>query len=154
MSAKPQTIDRQLIERNLEVVEAHFHDEHPEGIERALALYTDDIVWEAPARGVLREGKEPVKENYLAMFASAEDVELLPLQRFATEDRVVDDTIARLTITGDGWINAPFPVGTRVEIRVVHIFEMRDGLISRETGYELWSSMESADAPPPSAHAA
>jgi ketosteroid isomerase-like protein len=142
MSTQSPTIDRQVIEKNLEVVEAHFHDEHPEGIERALRLYTEDIVWEAPARGVLRQGKEPVKENYLAMFASAKDIELIPLQRFGTEDRVVDDTIARFTLTGDGWINAPYPVGTRVEVRVVHIFEMRDGLISRETGYEIWKSLD------------
>jgi len=144
--AKTAAMDQDVIARNLEVVEAHFHDEHPEGIERALALYTDDVVWEAPLRRVLREGKEAAKENYLAMFASIADPELIPLQRFATEDRVVDDTIARFTLTGDGWINAPFPVGTRVEVRVVHIFEMRDGLISRETGYELWTNL---DDPPP-----
>ena len=28
--------------------------------------------------------------------------------------------------------------GVQVEMRLVHIFEMRDGLISREIGYEMW----------------
>ena len=30
-----------------------------------------------------------------------------------------------------------FPVGTKVEMRLVHIFEMRDGKISRELVYDM-----------------
>jgi hypothetical protein len=40
-----------LIARNRAVVEAHFHNENPDDVDKAVALYTDDIIWEAPSRG-------------------------------------------------------------------------------------------------------
>ena len=43
----------QIIARNLKVVDAHFHNETPESVDKAIALYDDEIVWEAPLRGVL-----------------------------------------------------------------------------------------------------
>ena len=39
-----------------------------------------------------------------------------------------------LEITKDGFM--PFPVGTKVEMRLTHIFEIRDGKISKEIGIE------------------
>ena len=65
-----------------------------------------------------------------------EDVEFETLQRFATEDRVVDDSVVRFRLTGEGYL--PLQPGAQVEMRLVHIFEMRDGLISKEIGYEMW----------------
>jgi hypothetical protein len=32
----------------------------------------------------------------------------------------------------------PVPIGSEVEIRVVHIFEMREGKIAKETAFEMW----------------
>ena len=58
------------------------------------------------------------------------DVRFEFLQRFATEDRVVDDSIVRFEVVEDGYWQ--FPVGSKIEMRLVHIFEMRDGKISRE----------------------
>jgi len=45
------------------------------------------------------------------------------------------------TLVGDVENNVPgcpLPSGTRVSLRVVHIFELDDGRIIRENGYELW----------------
>lgn len=126
------------IARNMALVSAHFELENPDHIHEALALYTDDVVWEAPARRVSYAGKETVEKNYRAVFAAAPDITIEPHQRFATEDRVVDDSTARFTISGPGFENCPFPVGTKVDMRLVHVFEIRDGLISKETGYEIW----------------
>src|SRR6266403_4521425 len=36
----------QIIARHLKVVEAHFHNETPESVDKAIALYDDEIVWE------------------------------------------------------------------------------------------------------------
>ena len=123
---------------NLAVVEGHFEAESTQDVEKGLELYTDDVVWEAPARGLHFEGKEAVAANYRAMFASIADVDLQKLQRFATEDRVVDDSIVTFTLTGDGYANLPVTLGSRVQVRLVHIFELRAGKISKETGFELW----------------
>lgn len=129
-------MDQDVIAANLAAVEAHFHSEAANEVEAALNLYTDDVVWEAPARRLRFEGKRAVAGNYRKMFAAMKDVEFHTLDRFATEDRVVDDSVVKFTLTGTGhW---PLPVGTKVEMRLVHIFEMRGGKISKEVGYEMW----------------
>ena len=58
------------------------------------------------------------------------------LQRFATDDRVVDDSV----VTRSRWRRMDtrhFPVGSKIEMRLVHIFEMRDGKISRELVFDM-----------------
>jgi len=133
-------VNQDKIAANLAAVEAHFHSEAANEVEKALDLYTDDIVWEAPARGLRFDGKEAVAAHYRRMFASERDVEFVAnLQRFATEDRVVDDSIMRLVITGTD--SLPVPVGQKVEMRLVHIFEMRGGKICRESGFEMWKEI-------------
>ena len=59
-----------VIEHNLAVVEAHFHSEATDEIEKALELYTDDIVWESPVRKLLLHGKQEAGDNYRRMFSS------------------------------------------------------------------------------------
>jgi hypothetical protein len=56
----------QIIARNLKVVEAHFHNETPEHVEKAIALYGDTISWEAPTRGVVMNDKDEILEAYRA----------------------------------------------------------------------------------------
>src|SRR3712207_6670401 len=134
----------ELIAANLEVVEAHFHTEATGEVEKALELYTDDIVWESPARDLVFRGKEATGVMYRRMFDSFRVEEFRCLQRFATEERVVDDSVARVVLAGDGVANAPAPVGSKVEIRLLHVFEMRAGKISRELVFESWRVLEEA----------
>lgn len=129
-------MNEETMAANLATVEAHFHSEAANEVDEALKLYTDDIVWEAPARNLIFQGKEDVGNNYRKIFASIRDVEFRNLQRFATEDRVVDDSILTFIITQEGFL--PLPVGQEVEMRLAHIFEMRDGKISKEIAYEMW----------------
>lgn len=126
-----------IAQENMSIVEAHFHSESQNDVDRALTLFTDDIVWEAPARGLRFEGKEAVGANYRAMFASVKDIAFQNLDRFATHNRVADDSIVTFRLTGDGFVNFPIPIGSLVEMRLVHIFEMRDGKISREIAFEM-----------------
>ncbi len=127
-----------LIAANLATVEEHFHYENPDGIEKAVALYTDDVVWEVPSRHRLQRNRDVVEQEYREIFASAEGMKRQLLERFATEDRVVTDEILQFRVTGDGFRECPFPVGTQVEMRLVHIFHMRDAKIARENAYEIW----------------
>jgi ketosteroid isomerase-like protein len=130
---------RDRVAENLACVELHFHSEAQDEIEAALELYTDDIVWEAPAPNGLNRsytGKRAVAESYRELFASMADVRFRPLQRFATEDRVVDDSVVTFEVVKDGyWPH--FRVGQRIEMRLVHIFEMRDGKISKEIVFDM-----------------
>ena len=125
---------KDVIAANLAVIEAHFGSEASGRIDAAIDLYTDDIVWEAPARNLVIRGKEAVAANYREIFSVLKDVEFHTLDRFATEDRVVDDSIVTFEVARDGFI--PLPLGTKGEMRLSHIFEMRDGKISKEIGIE------------------
>lgn len=128
------------IERNLQVVDLHIRGE-AQDVQAVLDLYTDDVVFSVPGRGIELRGKAAIGEMYPRLFGSMGEVQLEPLDRFATEDRVVDDTRVRLTITGDGIDNCPLPRGSRVELRLIHHFHMRDGLIAREELFEVWKAL-------------
>jgi len=126
------------IAQNLAAVESHFHSEALNEIETALETFTDDIVWEAPALNGLNRsfsGKEATAKNYRELFASMRDVKFQFLQRFATEERVVDDSIVTFEVAKDGYWH--FPIGSKIEMRLVHIFEMRGGKISREIVFDM-----------------
>jgi ketosteroid isomerase-like protein len=126
------------ISQNLAAVEGHFHSEAQNEVETALKLYTDDIVWDAPALNGLNRsfsGKEAVAANYRRLWASMRNVKFQLLQRFATEDRVVDDSLVTFDVVQDGYWH--FPLGSHVEMRLVHIFEMRDGKISKEIVFDM-----------------
>ena len=143
-----QLSPEQVIDRNLRVVDAHFHNENPDDIDKAIDLYGDSIVWEVPARGVLLRDKAAVREAYLNIFKSYNIHSMTPVRRFGSGNFVVDDSIAVMTLVGDVEHNVPgcpFPAGTEVSMRIVHIFELDDeGRIIRENGYELWRRADAA----------
>lgn len=122
------------VAQNLACVEGHFHSEAVNDVEAALELYTDDIVFEAAALNGLNRllsGKEAVARFYRELWATMGDVKFQFLQRFATEERVVDDSLVTFKVVRDGcWPH--FSAGQTIEMRLVHIFEMRDGKISKE----------------------
>ena len=133
----PKTYEEQC-QYALDLVDMHLHEENPERIDECLKLYTEDAVREAPARGVTYVGRPKIKEMYLRIFSGVTDIDFEPIERFASPDRVFDDMWARCRLTGDGFENCPFPIGTRVKIRLVHNFHIREGMIAKEIAYEVW----------------
>jgi hypothetical protein len=136
----------QIIERNLRVVEAHFHNETPEYVEKAIALYADSISWEAPTRGVIMHDAAEILEAYRGIFRTVAYRKVIPLRRFATEQYVFDDQIGYVTIIGDEMVNIPYPKGSELCVRLAHVFEMKDGKIVREIAYEMWRKEGAANA--------
>ena len=67
MTAQTDLSRDEIIARNLEAVEVHFHNENVDSIDAAISVYTDDIVWEVPARGLVlrdrRGGQAGVPED-------------------------------------------------------------------------------------------
>jgi hypothetical protein len=138
VTSQAERTREEIIASNLTAVEVHFHNETPETIDKAISVYTDDIVWEVPARGLVHRNVADVKAEYLKIFGSMNIHKITNLYRFATEEWVFDDSIFEWTITGDGFANCPFPPGTTVSVRLLHAFQCRDGKICRENGYEIW----------------
>ncbi|NET38333.1 MAG: nuclear transport factor 2 family protein [Cyanothece sp. SIO1E1] len=128
-----------IIATNLAVVESHFHAEDTNSVEAALNAFTDDCVWEAPnPRGLSKrvEGKAFLGPFYKQLFSTMKDVEFrICYERFATPTRVFDDSICTFEVAADGiW---EYPVGTLVFMRIVHVFDMRDGKIAKEKVFEM-----------------
>jgi ketosteroid isomerase-like protein len=131
-------MNKERTTQNLKAIENHFHSEALSDVAAALETFTDDVVWEAPAPNGLNRsftGKEAVGENYRQLWASMRNVKFQPLQRFATEDRVVDDSMVTFEVAKDGYWH--FPLGSKIDMRLVHIFEMRDGKIVREIVFDM-----------------
>jgi hypothetical protein len=64
------------------------------------------------------------------------DVKFQPLQRFATEGRAADDSLVSFEVVRDGcWPHVS--TGQKIEMGLVHIFEMRDGKISKEIVFDM-----------------
>jgi ketosteroid isomerase-like protein len=139
LGAGAHTKAQDLVAQNLACVDGHFHSEAENDVEAALELYTDDIVFEAAALNGLNRlfsGKQAVAKFYRELWATMRNVQFQFLQRFATEDRVVDDSLVTFEVMRDGcWPH--FSAGQKIEMRLVHIFEMRDGKISKEIIFDM-----------------
>ncbi|MCL4853317.1 MAG: nuclear transport factor 2 family protein [Bryobacteraceae bacterium] len=135
--ARTKVQDR--VAQNLACVDGHFHSEAENDVEAALELYTDDIVFEAAALNGLDRlfsGKQAVAKFYRELWTTMKDIQFQFLQRFATEDRVVDDSLVTFEVVRDGvWPH--FSAGQKIEMRLVHIFEMREGKISKEIVFDM-----------------
>lgn len=133
--------DTDAVNLNLAVVDRHMRDEarDPDSV---MGLYTEDAVLEIPGRGLRFDTLPAIRDNYLRMFASMAEIEIEPLDRFATAERVVDECLVRLRVVGDGLVGAPVPVGTRAELRLLHVFHMRSGRIAREEVFESWRRLD------------
>lgn len=128
----------QIINRNMRVVDAHFHNENPEFVEKAIALYAERVSWEAPTRGIAMTDKNEILKAYHGIFRSVVYHKTTPIRRFATETFVFDDQVSVATLVGNEMPNVPFPIGTRMSVRLTHVFEMKDGKIVREIAYEMF----------------
>src|SRR5207302_6105955 len=110
----------EIIERNIRAVEIHFHNENPDDIERAVAIYADDITWEAPARGLVLKHSDDVLDAYRKIFTTVAIRKNTSLRRFATETYVFDDQLGQMVVVGDPeqMLNLPFAKGTEVSLRI------------------------------------
>jgi steroid delta-isomerase-like uncharacterized protein len=113
------------------VVDRHIRAEGLGDVDGAVAVYTDDIDHDvigfpnSPTRGV--EGARDFY-NYLTANFRAERQKVL--HRYVTESAMVIEQIMTGTVIGS-MLGLPGN-GRRISFRILHVFEFRDGLISRE----------------------
>lgn len=120
----------------MDIIDRHFAAENAHDVEATLATYTSDIVWDdvthpdAPFRG-----KEEVGEVYSSIIDAIPDVVLESVKRFGCESGrfVVDESILSGHVEGE-WAGTKGG-GAPVRVRILHIFELRDGLISYENAW-------------------
>jgi steroid delta-isomerase-like uncharacterized protein len=118
----------------MEIIEQHFAAENAHDVAATLATYTEDVVWDDvgnPACPV--HGKRAAAEMYEGIMDGIPDLHLQSVGRFVCGDHVVDEAIATGHVRGS-FIGIEGG-GAPVRFRILHVFDIRDGLISREQAW-------------------
>ncbi len=113
------------------LVQAHLKAEGAGDVEGAVAVYTDDIEHDVVGwpTGPTR-GKEAARRFYQHLTANVRAEVETPTHRYCTADAMTLDQQTTAVVTGS-FLGLPGN-GRRVTFRILHVFEFRDGLISRE----------------------
>lgn len=120
------------------LVERHLKAEGAGDVEGAIAVYTDDVVHDAVGfPGSPRQGKDAAREFYRFLTANFRTEDEQPLHQFVTDDALVLEQLMTGTVIGE-MVGIPGN-GRTVSFGILHVFEFRDGLVSRE---QVW--MDSA----------
>jgi steroid delta-isomerase-like uncharacterized protein len=117
----------------MNVIDRHFAAENAHDVPGTLATYTDDIVWDDVTHPLSPvHGKVAVGAVYSDIMDAIPDVRLETVRRL--EDGagtfVVDESILMGHVDGV-WAGIEGE-GAPVRVRILHVFDVRDGLISRE----------------------
>lgn len=116
------------------LVERHLNAEGAGDIEGAVEVYTDDIVHDAVGfPGSPRKGKESAREFYGFLTANFRTEEEKPVRRFFDGDSMILEQTMTGSVIGE-MLGIPGN-GRRVSFGILHVFDFRDGLISRE---QVW----------------
>ena len=117
----------------MDIVDQHFAAENAHDVAATLATYTDDIVWDDVTHPLSPvHGKEAVGAVYTDIIAAIPDVHFDSVRRFGSADGswVVDVSDVTGHVEGE-WAGAAGD-GAPVQLRILHLFQVRDGLIAYE----------------------
>ena len=114
-----------------EILDDHFRREAEGDVEGTLRTFTDDVVHDVVGdpTGELH-GPEAVGVRYGHLFHNVRGERTTPKHRLYGENFVIDDKIWTARVTGE-FLGIPGR-GREINVRVLHVFEFRDGRISRE----------------------
>ena len=117
-----------------ELVERHLKAEGAGDVEGAVAVYTDDVTHDAVGfPGSPRQGKDAARDFYRFLTANFRTEAEKPIHQFVTDDALVLEQEMTGTVIGE-MLGIPGN-GRQVTFRILHVFEFREGLISRE---QVW----------------
>ncbi|TMC29682.1 MAG: hypothetical protein E6I84_09390 [Chloroflexi bacterium] len=122
------------VEAALGVIDRHFAAENAHDVEATLATYTEDIVWDDvthPASPF--QGKQAVGQAYGGILEAIPDLNLRSVLRFQCGEHVVDESILTGHVVGE--FAGVRGGGAPVSFRLLHVFDLRNGLIARENAW-------------------
>ena len=118
----------------MDIIERHFAAENAHDVAATLATYTDDVIWDDvghPACPV--HGRSAAGEMYEGIMSAIPDLYIDSVLRFGDGDHVVDEAIATGHV--EGAFLGVEGGGAPVRFRMLHVFDLRDGLIAREQAW-------------------
>jgi steroid delta-isomerase-like uncharacterized protein len=114
-----------------ELVSRHLRAEGMGDVDGALAVYTDDIEHDVVGfPGSPHHGKDGARKFYEELTANFRTEGEEVLHRYRTDDSMILEQIMTGAVIGS-LLGLPGH-GRRISFRILHVFEFRDGLISRE----------------------
>jgi steroid delta-isomerase-like uncharacterized protein len=132
----------------MDIIDRHFAAENAHDVAATLATYTDDIVWDDITHPLCPvQGKAAAGEIYSAIIDAIPDVQLETVRRFSADDgsKVVDESI--LTGHVHGVWSGVAGEGAPVRVRILHVFDVENGLIAREnTWFDAADVMRQVEA--------
>jgi hypothetical protein len=124
------------------LMDEHFGAEARDDVEGAVSTLTEDVVHDLVGNptGPLH-GRDAVRPFYAGLFADVKGEDADQLSRRFGDDFATDEVLW----TGRA-VGRPFGLegnGRRISFRVLHVFEFRNGLISRE---QVWMDLAAVQA--------
>jgi steroid delta-isomerase-like uncharacterized protein len=121
-------------ERMTALVEQHLKAEDAGDVDGAVAVYTDDVEHDVVGwPGGPLHGKDAAREFYRELTANLRIEQQRPAHQYLAADAVILDQ--QLTGTVTGTLMGLPGNGRRITFRILHVFEFKDGLISRENAW-------------------
>ena len=142
---KPEEMDR--------LIEEHIRAEMAGDSAGSIAMYTEDVEHDVVGtpHGPLH-GKEAAQSFYDQLISDTDTEEMVPTRSYYGEDFCVIEHEWRGTVPG-AFLGIPGN-GRRIAFRLLHIFEFRDGRISRENAWlDGGAVLQQLTAPPAAATA-
>jgi steroid delta-isomerase-like uncharacterized protein len=117
--------------RMVSLVERHLKAEGAGDVEGAVAVYTDDIEHDVVGfPGGPIHGKDAARAFYQDLTSNFRTEDEQPTHRYWAGDAMILDQMMTGTVTGS-MLGMPGN-GRRITFRILHVFEFRDDLVSRE----------------------
>jgi steroid delta-isomerase-like uncharacterized protein len=118
----------------MDIIDRHFAAENAHDIPATVATYAEDVVWDDVSNPTCPvQGKSAAAEMYAGVMAALPDVQLEPVARWSSGDHVVDESLATAHVHGS--FAGVEGLGAPVQFRILHVFDIRDGLIAREQAW-------------------
>ena len=118
----------------MDIIERHFAAENAHDVLATLDTYTEDVIWDDvgnPACPV--HGKAATSGMYAGIRAAIPDLHIESVLRLGDAEHVVEEALA------SGHVQGSFlgveGGGAPVSFRMLHVFDLRDGLIAREQAW-------------------
>lgn len=115
----------------VELVSRHIRAEGAGDVDTAISVYTDDVEHDVIGYpGSPHHGKDGARKFYDELTANFRSENEEVLHRYFADDSMILEQIMTGTVIGS-MLGLPGH-GRRISFRILHVFEFRDGLISRE----------------------
>jgi steroid delta-isomerase-like uncharacterized protein len=121
-------------ERMTALVEQHLKAEDAGDVDGAVSVYTDDVEHDVVGwPGGPLHGKDAAREFYRELTANFNIEQQRPTHQYLAADAMILDMQVTGTVTGT-LMGLPGN-SRRITFRLLHVFEFKDGLISRENAW-------------------